>query len=82
MVFCFVSQSQGARDQKSTHNCHVGIHLDAEIVKIRVSVPLEHTNTMVDGIDALLGASNSEFDHGSSLKKLVMRLQKSKKKLA
>jgi hypothetical protein len=44
-------------------------------------VPLEHTNTMIDGFNALLWTSNSKLDHGGGLKELVVRLAKGTRNL-
>jgi len=50
-----------------TYSGHAGIDLDTVVVKIRISVPLQHTDTMVNGLNALLWASDSEFNHVCSL---------------
>jgi len=44
----FYQSESRSNGSKSTYDCHVWINLDTEVVEIRISVPLEHTNTMAD----------------------------------
>ena len=51
----------------STYVGHLRINLHAKVLHVRILGPLEHTNTMSDGLKTLLWSSNSKLDHGSGL---------------
>jgi hypothetical protein len=55
----------------STYLGHLGINLHAEVLHVRILGPLEHTDTMSDGLKPLLGSSNGKLDHGSGLNRLA-----------
>jgi hypothetical protein len=46
---------------------HVGVYLQAEMAKVRISMPLEHTNSMLNSSKSLLGTGDCKLDHGRSL---------------
>ena len=50
-----------------TYDCHLGIDLKTKVRQVRILVPLEHADSVVDGLNALLGTSDGELDHGSGL---------------
>lgn len=49
---------------------HSRLNLHAIMLEMRILVPLEHANTVLNGLKALLWTSHSELNHRSGLERL------------
>lgn len=50
-----------------TCNSHMGVNFDAIVLEIRIFVPLQHADAMVNCLYTLSWASNCEFNHSRRL---------------
>lgn len=53
---------------------HLWVELAAEVLKVRVLVPFQHTKTMLNTIQTLLWTSDCKLDHRSCLIRIQLEL--------